>query len=77
MRGEEKGTHLSIVLGHASQGCYRQEQVEHYLPGQKLKFSDFCCQGANAEKHTLWVEWFSAVQDKNSTIRRETELSFK
>ena len=33
--------------------------------------------GSDVEKQALWMEWFSAVQDKNSTVRRETELSFK
>ena len=34
-------------------------------------------QGSDAEKRALWLEWFSAMQDKNATVRRETELSFK
>ncbi|CAH3184648.1 unnamed protein product [Porites evermanni] len=33
--------------------------------------------GSDAEKQALWLEWFSAAQDKNATVRRETELSFK
>lgn len=45
---------------------------EKKLKSQLEKFK-----GPDAEKQTLWVEWFSAVQDKNSTVRRETELSFK
>lgn len=41
----------------------------------KANLSEF--KGSDSEKQTLWVEWFSAVQDKNSTVRREAELSFK
>lgn len=29
------------------------------------------------ERKALWLEWFSIAQEKNSTVRRETELSFK
>ena len=39
--------------------------------------SYFLFQGSDAEKRALWLEWFSAAQDKNATVRRETELSFK
>lgn len=44
---------------------------------RKLKSNLDEFKGSYAEKQTLWVEWFSTVQDKNSTVRREAELSFK
>ncbi|XP_078347337.1 uncharacterized protein LOC144632545 isoform X2 [Oculina patagonica] len=44
---------------------------------KKLKSQLDKFKGSDMEKKTLWVEWFSAVQDKNSTVRREAELSFK
>ena len=41
------------------------------------KLDYFLFQGSDAEKRALWLEWFSAAQDKHATVRRETELSFK
>ena len=33
--------------------------------------------GTDMERKALWLEWFSIAQEKNSTVRRETEVSFK
>jgi len=44
---------------------------------KKLKSNLEKFKGSDAEKRSLWMEWYSAVQGKNNTVRRETELSFK
>ena len=55
--------------------CYKYHiTVRH---SWRFDCSYFLFQGSDAEKRALWLEWFSAVQDKNATVRRETELSFK
>jgi len=33
--------------------------------------------GSDVERQALWLEWYSTAQEKNTTVRRETELSFK
>lgn len=33
--------------------------------------------GSDVERQALLLEWYSTAQEKNTTVRRETELSFK
>ena len=34
-------------------------------------------EGPDSERRQLFLEWFEIVQDRNSAIRREAELTFK
>lgn len=46
----------------------KEKKLKSYL--EKFK-------GSDVERQALWLEWYSTAQEKNTTVRRETELSFK
>lgn len=71
------GTYLTVynsLLGYTSQGYYRQEQIEHCLSSQSLKFSDFVAK-ALMQKNRHYG-WSGSVLYRIRTALFEEKLNF-
>ncbi|XP_068672655.1 uncharacterized protein [Montipora foliosa] len=74
---EDKRVQNSIRVMKEKISLLNKRGKKLFKKENKLKSSLDKFKGTDMERKALWLEWFSIAQEKNSTVRRETELSFK